>query len=253
VIETHCHLHDARFDDDRAPAIARARDAGIERMITVGCDVKDSERAIATASEYDLFASVGIHPHEAEAVPDDYLQTLRDYAGGERVVAIGEIGLDYYYNHSPREDQLRVLREQLGLARELKMPVIFHQRDAFEDFVAVLRDEFRPGMRGVVHCFTGNPEQAELLVRDFDLKLGIGGVVTFKNAQGLRDAAVRVGLDALVLETDAPYLAPIPMRGKRNEPAFVTYVGQTLGDLFGVDPDIVDETTTRTAVALFSI
>jgi TatD DNase family protein len=240
VIDTHCHLHDARFDEDRAAAIARARDAGIQRMISVGCDIRDSERAIATASEYDLFASVGIHPHEAEDVPDDYLQTLRDFADGERVVAIGEIGLDYYYNHSPRDEQLCVLREQLGLARELKKPVIFHQM-------------FLDGMRGVVHCFTGDPEQAELLVRDFDLKLGIGGVLTFKNAQGLRDAVTRVGLDALVLETDAPYLAPIPMRGKRNEPAFVTYVAQTLSELFGVDPEIVDETTSRTAAALFSI
>jgi TatD DNase family protein len=253
VIDTHCHLHDARFDDDRAAAISRARDAGIGRMISVGCDIKDSERAIATASEYDLFASVGIHPHEAADVPDDYLQTLRDYAGSERVVAIGEIGLDYYYNHSPRDEQLRVLREQLGLARDLHMPVIFHQRDAFEDFTGVLRDEFRDGMRGVVHCFTGDPEQAELLVREFDLKLGIGGVLTFKNAQGLRDAVTRVGLDSLVLETDAPYLAPIPMRGKRNEPAFVTYVAQTLSELFGVDPEIVDETTSRNSAALFSI
>jgi TatD DNase family protein len=251
VIDTHCHLHDARFDDDRAAAIARALDAGVGRMISVGCDIRDSECAIAVASEYDLCASVGIHPHEAEDVPDDYLQTLRALAGGERVVAIGEIGLDYYYNHSPHGDQLRVLREQLGLARDLQMPVIFHQRDAFEDFAGVLREEFRDGMRGVVHCFTGDPEQAELLVREFDLKLGIGGVLTFKNAQALRDAVVRVGLDALVLETDAPYLAPIPMRGKRNEPAFVAYVAQMLSELFGVDPEIVDEATSRNAAELF--
>jgi TatD DNase family protein len=253
VIDTHCHLHDKRFDDDRAAAVVRAREAGVGGMISVGCDIHDSERAIATASEYDLLASVGIHPHEAATVPDDYLQMLRGFAGNDRVVAIGEIGLDYYYNHSPRDEQLRVLREQLGLARELQMPVIFHQRDAFEDFTGVLRDEFRDGMRGVVHCFTGDADQAELLVRDFDLKLGIGGVLTFKNAQGLRDAVMRVGLDALVLETDAPYLAPIPMRGKRNEPAFVTYVAQTLSELFGVDPEIIEETTSRSATTLFSL
>jgi TatD DNase family protein len=253
VIDTHCHLHDKRFDYDRAAAVVRAREAGVGGMISVGCDIHDSERAIATASEYDLLASVGIHPHEAATVPDDYLQMLRGFAGNDRVVAIGEIGLDYYYNHSPRDEQLRVLREQLGLARELQMPVIFHQRDAFEDFTGVLRDEFRDGMRGVVHCFTGDADQAELLVRDFDLKLGIGGVLTFKNAQGLRDAVMRVGLDALVLETDAPYLAPIPMRGKRNEPAFVTYVAQTLRELFGVDPEIIEETTSRSATTLFSL
>ncbi|HEY3675597.1 MAG TPA: TatD family hydrolase, partial [Candidatus Tumulicola sp.] len=190
---------------------------------------------------------------EAQDVPGDYLQTLRTYAGNERVVAIGEIGLDYYYNHSPRERQLRVLREQLDLARELNMPVIFHQRDAFEDFIGVLREQLLDGMRGVVHCFTGDPDQAEILVREFDLKLGIGGVLTFKNAQGLRDAVTRVGLDALVLETDAPYLAPIPMRGKRNEPAFVGYVARTLSELFGVDPEIVDQRTSRNAGALFSL
>jgi TatD DNase family protein len=253
VIDTHCHLHDAKFDEDRAAAIGRARATGVEQMISVGCDIADTARAIATATEYDLFASAGIHPHEAEDVPADYLQRLRDFASDERVVAIGEIGLDYYYNHSPRDAQLRVFREQLALARELELPVIFHQRDAFDDFVAVLREEFRDGMRGVVHCFTGETSQAELLVGEFDLKLGIGGVLTFKNAQALRDAVERVGLDAVVLETDAPYLAPIPMRGKRNEPEFVRYVAQTLSELFGVDPEIVDETTSRNAAALFSI
>ncbi|HEY1428959.1 MAG TPA: TatD family hydrolase [Candidatus Tumulicola sp.] len=252
MIDTHCHLHDARFDDDRAAAIARARDAGIARMISVGCDVEDSRRALATANEFDLFASAGIHPHEAQDVPADYVRTLREFAASQRVVAIGEAGLDYYYNHSPHEDQLRVLREQLALARELQLPVIFHQRDAFDDFVGVLRESFE-GMRGVVHCFTGDPQQAELLVRDFGLKLGIGGVLTFKTAQQLRDAVVRVGLDALVLETDAPYLAPIPMRGKRNEPAFVPYVAKMLAELFGVDPEMVEETTSRAASELFAI
>jgi TatD DNase family protein len=253
MIDTHCHLHDKRFDDDRADAIARAREAAVDRMISVGCDVEDSRRAIATAREFDLRASVGVHPHEAKDVPPDYLQTLRDVAADERVVAIGETGLDYYYNHSPREDQMRVLREQLGLARELRLPTIFHQRDAFDDFVTVLREEFRDGMRGVVHCFTGDAEQAELLVSEFGLKLGIGGVLTFKNAQPLRDAVARVGLDAIVLETDAPYLAPIPMRGQRNEPAFVPYVARAIATLLDVDTATVADATNRNASTLFSI
>jgi TatD DNase family protein len=221
-------------------------------MIAVGCDVEDSRRALAVAREFDLFASAGVHPHEAESVASDYLETLHEFARDDRVVAIGETGLDYYYNHSPRDDQLRVLREQIGLARDLKLPLIFHQRDAFDDFVGVLRDEF-PGLRGVVHCFTGDAAQAETLVREFDVKLGIGGVLTFKNAQPLREAVVRVGLDAVVLETDAPYLAPIPMRGKRNEPAFVPYVARTLSELFGIDVAEVEEITDRNAAALFSI
>jgi TatD DNase family protein len=252
MIDTHCHLHDKRFDDDRAAAIARAREAGVGRMISVGCDVEDSRRALATAREYDLFASAGVHPHEAEDVAPDYLHVLGEFARDDRVVAIGETGLDYYYNHSPRDDQIRVLREQIGLARETKLPLIFHQRDAFDDFLGVLRDDFS-GLRGVVHCFTGDAAQAETLVREFDLKLGIGGVLTFKTAQSLRDAVVRVGLDAVVLETDAPYLAPVPMRGKRNEPAFVPYVARTLSELFGVDLAEVEEITGRNAAVMFSI
>jgi TatD DNase family protein len=252
MIDTHCHLHDKRFDDDRAAAIARAREAGVGRMISVGCDVEDSRRALATAREYDLFASAGVHPHEAEDVAPDYLHVLGEFARDDRVVAIGETGLDYYYNHSPRDDQIRVLREQIGLARETKLPLIFHQRDAFDDFLGVLRDDFS-GLRGVVHCFTGDAAQAETLVREFDLKLGIGGVLTFKTAQSLRDAVVRVGLDAVVLETDAPYLAPVPMRGKRNEPAFVPYVARTLSELFGVDLAEVEEITGANAGVLFSI
>jgi len=252
MIDTHCHLHDKRFDDDRAAAISRAREAGVGRMISVGCDVEDSRRALATAREYDLFASAGVHPHEAEDVAPDYLHVLGEFARDDRVVAIGETGLDYYYNHSPRDDQIRVLREQIGLARETKLPLIFHQRDAFDDFLGVLRDDFS-GLRGVVHCFTGDAAQAETLVREFDLKLGIGGVLTFKTAQSLRDAVVRVGLDAVVLETDAPYLAPVPMRGKRNEPAFVPYVARTLSELFGVDLAEVEEITGRNAGVLFSI
>lgn len=252
MIDTHCHLHDKRFDDDRAAAIAHAREAGVDRMISVGCDIEDSRRALATAREYGLFASAGVHPHEAEGVTPGYVQTLREFASDERVVAIGETGLDYYYNYSPRDDQIRVLREQIELARERKLPLIFHQRDAFDDFLDVLRDDFA-GLRGVVHCFTGDAEQAETLVREFDLKLGIGGVLTFKTAQSLRDAVVRVGLDAVVLETDAPYLAPVPMRGKRNEPAFVPYVARTLSELFGIDIAEVGEITGRNAAALFSI
>lgn len=252
MIDTHCHLHDKRFDDDRAAAISRAREAGVGRMISVGCDVEDSRRALATAREYDLFASAGVHPHEAEDVAPDYLHVLGEFARDDRVVAIGETGLDYYYNHSPRDDQIRVLREQIGLARETKLPLIFHQRDAFDDFLGVLRNDFS-GLRGVVHCFTGDAAQAETLVREFDLKLGIGGVLTFKTAQSLRDAVVRVGLDAVVLETDAPYLAPVPMRGKRNEPAFVPYVARTLSELFGVDLAEVEEITGRNAAVLFSI
>lgn len=254
MIDTHCHLHDRRYDDDRAPTAQRARDAGIAAMLTVGCDVVDSMRAIQTAREFGLAASVGIHPHEAQHAPDDMAAVfdgLRD--GGAPVVAVGETGLDYYYDHSPRERQAEVFRSQLRYARERDLPLIFHQRDAHDDFVAILREEFRPPMRGIVHCFTGDAHAARLFTGEFGLLLGIGGVLTFANAQGLREAVLAVGLDALVLETDAPYLAPVPLRGKRNEPAFVVHVATKLAELFSKTVDEVSAVTSRNAKDVFRL
>lgn len=224
MTDTHCHVHDAKFDADRAETVARATAAGVTCLLTVGCDLADSERAVATASLFGLAASVGVHPHEAKDAPQDVSTAFAPLLRDSTVVAIGETGLDYYYDHSPRDVQGLVLRAQLRIARERGLPVIFHQRDAFEDFCTILREEFAPGMRGVVHCFTGDAEQARRLTGEFGLLLGIGGVVTFANAHALRDAVRAVGVTWIVLETDCPYLAPVPMRGKRNEPAFVTYV-----------------------------
>jgi len=163
------------------------------------------------------------------------------------------MGMDFYYNHSPRDAQERVLRAQLRIARERALPSIFHQRDAHDDFVAVLREEFAPGMRGVVHCFTGDAVQAQTYAQDFGLYLGIGGVLTFKAAEGLRDAVRAVGIDAIVLETDCPYLAPVPMRGRRNEPAFVSYTLAKLAEVLAMDRDEVSEKTDRNARALFDL
>lgn len=253
MIDTHCHVHDKQFDGDREQTIARAYDAGITAMLTVGCDLADSERAVEVASHYGLSASAGIHPHEAKDAPGDIAAAFAPLLASGRVVAIGEIGLDYYYDHSPRDAQAAALRSQLQFARACGKPVIFHQRDAFDDFVAVLRDEFSDGMRGVVHCFTGNTEQAQLLTSEFGLLLGIGGVATFANAQPLRDAVRAVGLDSIVLETDCPYLAPVPMRGKRNEPAFLKHVAAKLGEVFFMGVEEVAAITDRNAYALFGI
>ena len=251
MIDTHCHVHDAKFEADRAETIARAAAAGVTRLLTVGCDLADSERAIATAEAFGLSASVGIHPHEAKDAPADLARAFSPLLERAPVVAVGEAGLDYYYDHSPRDAQASALRAQIRLARERELPVIFHQRDAFDDFCSVLHDEFAAGMRGVVHCFTGNAEEARRLTGEFGLLLGIGGVVTFANAHALRDAVRAIGAGEIVLETDCPYLAPVPMRGKRNEPAFVRVTANTLAELAGVPQDEFARQTTANACRLF--
>jgi TatD DNase family protein len=253
LIDTHCHVQDRKFDDDRDAVVARARDAGVGAMVTIGEDLSDSERAIAVAQRYGIAAAAGIHPHEARNAPADIATGLRPLLEQPGVVAIGETGLDYYYEHSPRSRQAEVLRTQLRVARETGFPVVFHQRDAFDDFTAILREEWCDGMRGVVHCFTGTPEEAAVYVNEFGLYLGIGGVLTFPNAQSLRDAVRQAGLGTLVLETDAPYLAPVPKRGKRNEPAFVAHTAAKLAEVLAISPAEVDATTDANARALFTI
>ncbi|MFN2529106.1 MAG: TatD family hydrolase [Candidatus Baltobacteraceae bacterium] len=253
MIDTHAHVHDTSFDEDRDAMLLRARDAGIETVITVGCDLADTERALECAQRYGLFASAGIHPHEAKDAPADIEAAFAPFLSHRRIVAIGETGLDYYYGHSPREAQMDCMRAQVRIARAHDYPVIFHHRDAFDDFHKVLEDEFGHGMRGVVHCFTGNTEQARTYVDEFGLKLGIGGVITFKSAQTIRDAVLAVGAEHCILETDCPYLAPVPQRGKRNEPAFLRDTAQALATLCNRDVDEVIALTDANARTLFTL
>ena len=238
MIDTHAHVHDRAFDEDRDAMLARARERGVDAIVTVGCDVEDSGRACELAQSYGLTATIGIHPHEAKGAPDDFaaaFDALRERYG-RRVVAVGETGLDYHYDHSPRDVQRRVFAAQLDYARGCGLPLVFHQREAHDDFVAALRAGFDARtQRGIVHCFTGSAGEARVFTGEFGLALGIGGVVTFKTAQPLRDAVKEVGLDAIVLETDCPYLAPIPHRGKRNEPAFVADTARVVADVLGVE------------------
>ena len=253
IFDCHAHVHDRQFDGDRDAVVERARAAGVETILTVGCDLDDSRRALEAAGRYaGIYASVGVHPHEAKAAPNDLAAAFAPLLAGERAIAIGETGLDYYYDHSPRDAQAHVLREQLRIARERNLPVIFHQRDAYDDFIAILHAEFSPGMRGVIHCFTGDAGQARTYVDDFGLKLGIGGVATFKTAEILRDAIRAVGIEHLILETDCPYLAPVPMRGRRNEPAFIVHSAETVAHVLGVSRSDVDAATTKTARTLFT-
>ncbi len=253
MFDTHAHVHDAAFDADRATMLERARTAGVERILTIGTDLADSRRARAAAQTFGLDYAIGIHPHEAKDAPHDIPAAFDALVaeGGRGPTAIGEMGLDYYYGHSPQDAQRRVLVAQLHYARERNLPAVFHQRDGYDDFVDVLRTETSGGIRGVVHCFTGSPQEAATLVNEFDLRLGIGGVLTFKNAQALRDAVRAVGLGALILETDCPYLAPVPYRGKRNEPAFMAATVALLAELFATSVEDVVRRTDRTARALF--
>lgn len=222
-------------------------------MITIGEDIADSRRAIALAEPYEISVAAGIHPHEAKNAPSDVAAELRPLLDAPGVIAIGETGLDYYYDHSPRERQADVLRSQIRLARDVALPVVFHHREAFGDFCAILREEWVKGMRGVVHCFTGTAAEARTFIDEFDLYLGIGGVLTFPNAAALREAVAGVGPGKLVLETDCPYLAPAPMRGKRNEPSFVTHTAAKLAELLGMPRDELVAATDANAKTLFDV
>lgn len=227
--------------------------AGVETAISVGCDLADSKNALDAAARYGLFSSVGIHPHEAKDAPSDIAAAFAPFLQDPRIVAVGETGLDYFYDNSPRDVQQWVLREQIRIARGARKPVIFHHRDAFDDFSAILREEWRKEMRGVVHCFTGDTAQAQVYVREFGLYLGVGGVITFKTAQTIRDAVAAVGLQPLVLETDCPYLAPAPHRGARNEPAYVAVTAAKVAELLASNPDDVAAVTTKNARELFGL
>ena len=255
MFDTHAHIHDAAFDGDRSEMLERAKSAGIDRIMTIGTDLADSGRAQAIALEFELDYAIGIHPHEAIDAPADIARAFDALvATAPRPPrAIGEMGLDYFYDHSPRDVQRAVLIAQLAYAQTANYPAVFHQRDAFVDFVAVLREHATRELRGVVHCFTGDAAQARQLVEEFGLRLGIGGVATFKTAGNVREAVAAVGIEAIVLETDCPYLAPIPHRGKRNEPSFVVHTAQFLADFYGVEIETLADRTTQNFLDFFKI
>jgi len=254
LIDTHTHLDDSRYDSDRDLMVARARDAGVEHMITIGCDLATSRAAVALAEQYPfVYASVGVHPHEVKHIADGWYEELRRLAGHKKVVAYGEIGLDYHYNHSPAVEQRDRFREQLHLARQLRLPVVIHTREAQEDTVQILKEEWSPELGGVFHCFSGDAWLAQDAL-DLGFHLSFSGILTFQNAGMLRDIAKTVPLDRLLIETDCPYLTPVPHRGKRNEPAYVRHVAETLATIFdGTDIEAVAKHTSTNARRLFKI
>src|SRR4026207_2292842 len=253
LIDTHTHLDDIRYDADREATIERARQAGVGAFVTIGCDLVTSRSALPAARpppatladrHPDIYASIGVHPHEVKHIGDGWYDELRRLALHEKVVAYGEIGLDYHYNHSAPKEQRERFREQVQLARELRLPVIIHTREAQEDTISILKEEHASEVGGVFHCFSGDMWLAKDAL-GLGFYLSFSGVFTFQNATMLRDIAKTAPLDRLLIETDCPYLTPIPHRGKRNEPAYVSFVAQTLAELHADTPDMSADTIGR--------
>ena len=245
LIDTHCHFNNKQFADNLPDYIARAQAADARQMIVVGYDMPSSEHAVQLSETYPgvLFAVVGVHPHDAKDWNGEADARLRRLSDHPHVVAIGEIGLDYHYDFSPRDQQESAFRAQMQLAREVGLPVVIHCREAYGDTLQILSEEGADETGGVMHCWAGTVEEADKTVA-LGLALGFGGTLTFKNAESTRQAAQRVPLETLLVETDAPYLAPVPHRGKPNEPAYTRLVAEKLAELRGLAlPEIATLTT----------
>jgi TatD DNase family protein len=255
-VDSHAHLDDSDFDADRQAVIERARAAGLRYLLAVGGGTGPENLAlpvpIAEAHDW-IYATVGVHPHEARQFTETHAEEIRKLAGHPKVVAVGEIGLDYYYDHSPRETQKQVLIRQLELAQAAELPVVIHCRDAWEDLGEVVQAHWRPsGMGGILHCFTGSLEDARKFL-DWGFLVSFAGNVTFKKAEALRTVARQLPLERLLTETDCPYLAPVPHRGKRNEPALVRDVTTVLAGLHDVTEEEMGEIAVRNFAGFFRL
>lgn len=240
LVDSHCHLDSKEFDADRDAVIARAQEAGVTRMVAVGTGEGPPylEAGIRLAESHPFFyATAGIHPHDAAKAGREDLSRLRHLANHPKVIAIGEIGLDYHYDFAPRETQRELFAAQLELAIEARLPVVIHTREAWDDTFELLERHWTPaGRPGIMHCFTGTPEQARRSL-DLGFYLSFGGIVTFPKSAGIQQAAREAPEDRILIETDAPYLAPVPRRGKRNEPAFLVHTAAKLADLRETTPE----------------
>ncbi|MBA4372902.1 MAG: radical SAM protein [Thermodesulfovibrio sp.] len=251
LIDTHCHLEMIQFDEDRDEMIRRARAAGIGTMITIGSDLEATAKAVTLAeNDGSIFASVGVHPHEAKLVDADALNKLKEWTSHPKVVAIGETGLDYHYDHSPRDLQRDIFRKHLELAAETGLPAIIHCREAWDDTIRILKES--GNSRGVMHCFSGDRKMAAEVI-SLGYHISVAGPVTFKKAVDLKEVARLVPDEYLLLETDSPYLAPEPCRGKRNEPAFLLHTARYIAGLRGISLEDLARITTLNARRLFSI
>lgn len=253
LFDTHCHIDEERFDSDRSEVLQRMREAGVLNCVCVGSDMETSRRVIAFAENtQNVYAAVGVHPHEAKGFRQEDLQTLQGWFTHPKVKALGEIGLDYYYDHSPRDIQREVFQKQLELGYDAGMPVILHVRDAHGDVTELLRTRQGKLPRGILHCYSGSWESARAYL-DMGFYISLAGPVTFKKAPAQWEVAQKVPLDRLLVETDSPYLSPEPVRGRRNEPANVRYVAEKVAQLRGIPFAELAELTTRNARAIYGI
>jgi TatD DNase family protein len=255
LIDSHAHIQGKEYAGEAEAVIARAREVGVEKIIAVGGagDMSSNTEAIALAARFEnVFATVGMHPHDAKDVGANELQSLKELAASPKVVAVGETGLDYYYSHSPHDVQRRVFSQFIHMARDTDLPIVVHERDAARDAAELLRTEGSAKLRGVIHCFTGNYEAACAYL-DLGFYLSFTGIITFKNAEPLREVVRKVPLERMFVETDSPYLTPVPHRSKRNEPAYVRFVAETIAKVKGVELDEVARLTTASVKSLFSI
>jgi TatD DNase family protein len=256
-VDSHAHIDGEEFEADRDEVVARARGAGVRAILNVGTGDPHGgnfERAVAVAERYEgVYASVGVHPHDARLYDEAAERLLLEFIRGRRVVAVGEIGLDYHYDNSPRDVQREVFARQLRLARAEGLPVIIHSRDADEETLEILRTEYEGTERGgVMHCFGGGPALAEGALA-LGFYISFAGNVTFKKADALREVARTVPLERLLVETDCPYLAPVPHRGRRNEPAYVVETARFLAELRGVRDEELGRTTSENFLRLFGV
>ncbi len=256
LVDSHCHLDDAQFDADREEVIEQAWAQGLRWLVTVGGGSGPDDLAVglSIAARYDwIYTSAGIHPHEAQRAEKEHLDRLRQAASEPKVIAVGEIGLDYYYGHSPRDVQKQVFANQLEIAEEAKLPVIIHCRDAWADLKEIVGSHCASrGLRGILHCFTGSREDAFTFL-DWGFLISFAGNVTFKKADPVRAVAAEIPLNRMLAETDSPYLAPVPNRGKRNQPAYVREVTRQLADLRHLSLEEMGALTTKNFEDFFGL
>ncbi|NLO76135.1 MAG: TatD family hydrolase [Clostridia bacterium] len=251
--DTHTHLDDRRFLSDQEEVIKRAQEAGVELIVNVGENVKSARRTVELTQKYDfIYGAVGLHPHEAKDFSVDVLEQLRDLTREPKIVAVGEIGLDYYYDHSPRNIQQQAFRQLIRLAKEVRLPIIIHDRDAHENTLRIIKEEKADEVGGVFHCYSGSVPLAREIIK-MGFYLALGGALTFQNARKTVELARAIPLEYLLIETDCPYLTPVPYRGKRNEPAYVVKVAEAIAEIKGLSVEEVAQTTTNNGKKLFGI
>ncbi len=249
--DTHTHLDDDRFNEDRAIVIQKMRDAGVSLAVNIGADMESSAKSVKIAREYDfIYAAVGVHPHDVENMTEQDMETLKQLAQDKKVVAIGEIGLDYYYDNSPRELQKKWFRRQIELAKELNLPYVVHDRDAHADCMEIIKESGY--FRGVMHCYSGSTEMAQELLK-LGFYISFAGPVTFKNGKRAKEAAKAVPMDKLLIETDSPYLTPEPYRGQRNDSSYVPYVAREIAALKGLTEEETARLTLENGKRFFGI